>query len=97
MVQRRYFLFCLIFAFSQLSYGYEFNNNSSYDININGDDFSAKVWISQLFLEGQKNFDMDANVSVACKRDFEFYKLNLRNSTVWAIRSKYCDNTPDTN
>jgi len=50
-----------------------------------------KKWVTQVFVEAANRFDMDANVSVECKRDFELYKKNLQNQTVWAVRSKYID------
>lgn len=46
-------------------------------------------WISQLFLEAERKFDMDEHVNKRCKTDYELYKLHLRNQSVWAVRSKY--------
>lgn len=47
---------------------------------------SDKQWIKAIFLEAEKNFDMD-DVSVRCKTDFQRYKMHLKNQTVWAVRS----------
>ncbi|XKL64934.1 hypothetical protein PGB90_005020 [Kerria lacca] len=101
MFRSRYVLICFL-IFRALSNGYELNGefnteirndtNSSYDIDITNDgdaetnDLSKKVWISQLFLEAQKKFDMNADVTENCKTDFELYKLYLRNLTVWAVK-----------
>lgn len=109
MFRSRYVLICFL-IFRALSNGYELNGefnteirndtNSSYDIDITNDgdaetnDLSKKVWISQLFLEAQKKFDMNADVTENCKTDFELYKLYLRNLTVWAVKSKYFDSIP---
>lgn len=49
-----------------------------------------RKWVTQLFMEAADKFDMNANVSAECKRDFELYKKHLQNQTVWAVRSKYC-------
>lgn len=46
------------------------------------------LWISQIFLEAERNFDMlKANVTSACRKDFETYKMHLQNQSVWAVRS----------
>lgn len=52
-------------------------------------DFPEKKWISQLFYEAENAFHMDSNVNAECKRDFDLYKLHLRNQSIWAVRSKF--------
>lgn len=51
-------------------------------------DFPQRKWISQLFHEAEMAFQMDSNVNAKCKRDFDLYKLHLRNQSVWAVKSK---------
>ncbi|XP_065206402.1 O-acyltransferase like protein-like isoform X2 [Planococcus citri] len=45
-----------------------------------------RKWITQLFHEAETVFEMDSNVNTECKRDFDLYKLHLRNQSVWAVR-----------
>lgn len=52
-------------------------------------DFRPRKWVSELFLQAERQFDMDPNVSAECRRDFEMYKLHLQNQSIWAVRSKY--------
>ncbi|XP_065201228.1 nose resistant to fluoxetine protein 6-like [Planococcus citri] len=49
-------------------------------------DFPQRKWISQLFYEAEMAFQMDSNANAECKRDFDLYKLHLRNQSVWAVR-----------
>ncbi|XKL64037.1 hypothetical protein PGB90_004123 [Kerria lacca] len=51
-------------------------------------------WISQLFLEAERKFDMDEHVNKRCKTDYELYKLHLRNQSVWAVRNPCSLNLP---
>lgn len=46
-----------------------------------------KKWISEIIADVEKNFDMNADVSDECRRDFNIYRLHTQNQTVWAIRS----------
>lgn len=46
-----------------------------------------RKWISELFHEAEATFDMNAEVSEGCRRDFLMYKLYAENQTVWAVRS----------
>lgn len=45
------------------------------------------IWLSEIFDEAKKKFDMLSKVSEECKRDYETYKQHVRNQTVWAVRS----------
>lgn len=88
------YLTFLILSFSNIIFGAIFqisNDFSSFNLtdssNLTYRRFERK-WISQLFSEAERNFDMSPNVSTHCRRDFELYKLHLRNQSTWAIRSR---------
>lgn len=49
----------------------------------------ASKWISQLFQDAERAFDMSFRATEQCRRDFEIYKMHLKNQSVWAIRSLY--------
>ncbi len=46
-------------------------------------------WITQLFLEAESHFRMDATVSEDCRSDFQLYRNHLQNQSEWAVRSKF--------
>lgn len=48
---------------------------------------NKKKWITKVLEEARSKFDMHSKVSEKCKRDYEIYQQNLRNQTVWAVRS----------
>lgn len=47
-----------------------------------------RKWLTQLFSDAERNFDMDPKVSSECLEDFNRYKMNLNAQIGWAIRSK---------
>lgn len=49
----------------------------------------ASKWISQLFQDAERAFDMSLTTTEQCIRDFETYKMHLKNQSVWAVRSLY--------
>ncbi|XKL64038.1 hypothetical protein PGB90_004124 [Kerria lacca] len=55
---------------------------------------SKKEWITKIFLEAEMVFDMDTNVSLDCKRDYELFKLHLRNQSIWAVRMSEASEWP---
>lgn len=46
-----------------------------------------KRWLSEMFSEAKRNFDMHSTVGRKCKEDYETYKLHFRNQTTWAVQS----------
>lgn len=47
-----------------------------------------RKWLTQLFSDAERNFDMDPLVSSQCLKDFSSYKMNLKAQIGWAVRSK---------
>lgn len=49
-----------------------------------------RPWISQIMAEVEKNFQAElfSGASQKCREDISMYKLHLKNSSIWAIRSK---------
>ncbi|XP_065222003.1 nose resistant to fluoxetine protein 6-like [Planococcus citri] len=48
--------------------------------------FLRKKWISELFFEAQADFKMDPTENTECKKDFDLFKLHLRNHSTWAVK-----------
>lgn len=46
------------------------------------------LWVSQVFYEARKSFDLDPNVTDECRKSFDSYTLHLHNQTTWAVRSE---------
>ena len=57
--------------------------------NVKLDHRTRRKWITELFYEAKAEFQIDSNVNSECKRDFDLYKLHLRNQSVWAVKSKF--------
>lgn len=46
-----------------------------------------RKWLSQVFDQAKLAFDVPANASEKCRRDYDLFKAHLNNQTVWAVRS----------
>ncbi|XP_065224461.1 nose resistant to fluoxetine protein 6-like isoform X3 [Planococcus citri] len=74
-------LFCTISA-QRIKSGNEWILN---DVNTADSAVLPKKWISQLFSEAQMAFKMDPRENPECGKDFDLFKLHLKNHSTWAV------------
>ncbi|XP_065224459.1 nose resistant to fluoxetine protein 6-like isoform X1 [Planococcus citri] len=81
-------LFCTISAQNSRTNVRLRNGNESISDDVNSTDSAVlpKKWISQIFSEAQMAFKMDPRENTECGKDFELFKLHLKNYSTWAVK-----------
>lgn len=58
-------------------------------LNISSSNSPTRRWISQLFDEAKKTFQMDSLTNSKCRMDYISYLSHLHNQSIWAVKSKF--------
>lgn len=88
MNRHAYFILAFVCYFSNLII-HVYCDEISSQATVSKIDFPKRKWLSELFAQAERDFDMNISpVSDQCREDFRVYKLHLANQSAWAVRSK---------